>query len=116
MIAGTISFKVNGTSHQVAGAFKYSIQKYKNEMLAGHDSVHGKKSMPKVPFIEGEIRDRSNLDLQALYAVDNATVTLELANGKTIMLRGACFCGDSEPETEDAVVPVRFEGTSGAEV
>jgi len=77
--------------------------------------VHGYKGMPRVPFIEGEITDRGNLDLAAFQALTDATITLELANGKTVILRDAWYSADGDVGTEEANIQVRFEGLSAEE-
>lgn len=77
--------------------------------------MHGYKGMPRVPFIEGEITDRGNLDLAAFQALTDATITLELANGKTVILRDAWYSADGDVGTEEANIQVRFEGLSAEE-
>ena len=44
-------------------------------------------------LIEGEITDRSDLDLEKLLNLDGVTVTLELANGKVIQAARCLVCG-----------------------
>lgn len=114
--AGTLFFKVDGTQHDAKGNFTYNLGKPKREGLVGADTVHGYKEMPQVPFIEGEITDRSDLDLEKLLNLDGVTVTLELANGKVVLLRDAWFAGDGNVGTEEANIQVRFEGLGGEEV
>lgn len=115
-IAGTINVQVNGYVHAAVGAFNYNLGLPKAEMLVGHDGTHGYKELPQVAFIEGEIRDSSDLDVTALLSSADATITLQLANGKTILLRSAKQCSESTIGTEEANIPVRFEGMSAEEV
>jgi ethanolamine utilization protein EutA (predicted chaperonin) len=72
--------------------------------------------MPQVAFIEGEITDQSDLDVKGLLRTDDATMTLELANGKVIMLRNAWYAGEGNVQTEEANISVRFEGMSAEEI
>lgn len=113
--AGTIFFTVNGERHDAVGEFTYDIGEPKREALVGADVTHGYKETQKVAFIEGELRDKSDLDLAALFNVTDATVTLELANGKNIILRNAWYAGDGTVGTENANIACRFEGLSGEE-
>lgn len=113
--AGILTFKVSGTQHDAKGNFTYGLGGPKKEGIAGADRVHGFKETVQIPFIEGEITDRSELDLKALFDLEDETVTLELANGKTVLLRNAWFAGDRQASTEEAAIPVRFEGLSAEE-
>lgn len=114
--AGTLFFKVDGTQHDAKGSFTYNLGAPKRDAIVGADAIHGYKEVPQVPFIEGEITDRSDLDLSALLNLDGVTVTLELANGKVILLRDAWYAGEGNVETEESNIQVRFEGLGGEEV
>lgn len=114
--AGTIFFKVDGAQYDAKGAFTYDLGAPKRDPIVGHDKVHGYKELPKVPYIAGEITDRADLDVRKLHELDGVTVTLELANGKTIVLRDAWYAGDGTGSTEDANLQVRFEGLSAEEM
>ena len=114
--AGKLFFKVNGTQYRAKGEFTYNLGGDKHTMIAGVDSVHGYKSEVVVPFVEGKITDGDDLDVKALTQVKDATVTLELANGKVIALRGAVYAADANVSTSEGEVPVRFEGLSCEEV
>jgi len=113
---GTINIQVNGQVYDGIGSFSYNLGQPKREMLVGPDRVHGYKEMPQVPFIEGEIRDSSTLDMKKFLNTIDATVTMKHANGKTIMLRGAVFCSEGNGDTEDGKFAVRWEGLSAEEV
>jgi hypothetical protein len=114
--AGTIFFKVDSALYSAKGGFTYNFGVPKREAVVGSDTVHGYKEMPQVPFIEGEITDSSSLDVKALLGLDGVTVTLELANGKVILLRDAWYAGDGNIGTEEANIQVRFEGLGCEEV
>lgn len=83
--------------------------KGKREAIIGADGVHGYKETPQTPFIEGEITDRPDLKLADLTSIDNATVTLQLASGKTVVLSDAWYAGEGTGNTEEANIGVRFE-------
>jgi hypothetical protein len=114
--AGTIFFKVDGQQYDAKGNFSYNLGSEKREAIVGSDAVHGYKATPQAPYIEGEITDRAGLDLKALQALDDVTVTLDLANGKTIVLRNAWFAAEGKVQTEEGNAEVRFEGRSAEEI
>jgi hypothetical protein len=115
-VAGLITVKVDGEVQAAAGEFSYNLGIPLKETMAGTDGIHGFKETPQEAFIEGEIRDRAGLDLAALFRTKDASVSIELANGKMIMLRHAWFSGEGTASTGDAVVPVKFSGLSAEEV
>lgn len=113
---GIVYLKVNGERYDVKGNFSYNLGRPQRESIVGHDGVHGYKEIPQVPYIEGEITDRGDLDVVGLLETSEATITLELANGKVVVLRDAWFGGEGEIETEEGVIKVRFEGLSAEEI
>lgn len=115
-VGGIISLKVDGQVHLAKGNFTYNIGRPRKEGVVGHDAVHGYKELPQIPFIEGEITDSADLSLDSLTGISDATVTLELANGKTIVLRSAWFAAEGTFNTEEGNGTVRFEGLSAEEV
>lgn len=116
LIAGLLELKVNGEIQNAKGSFTYNLGKLKRDAIVGQDRVHGYKGLPQVPYVEGEITDRSDLNVESLLDTDDATVTLSLANGKVIVLKEAWYAADGDVGTEEANVQVRFEGISAEEV
>lgn len=115
-VGGIIELKVNGSIFSAKGNFTYNIGRPRKEAIVGADRVHGYKETPQVSFIEGEITDRTTLDLEALTKTDGATVYLRLANEKLIVLRQAWFAAEGTGNTEEGNIGVRFEGMSGEEI
>ncbi len=112
---GTLSLTVNGVRQDAKGNFSYNLGRPKREGIVGADGVHGYKESPQMPFVEGEITDRGDLDVSALVDTTEATVTLAVANGKTVVLRNAWFAGEGTVQTEEGNIAVRFEGLSASE-
>ena len=112
---GTIFFSVDGERFDAKGNFSYNLGAPKRDTIHGADGVHGYKETIQAAFIEGEITDRGDLSLDRLVRMTGVTVTLELANGKVIVLRDAWFAGDGTGTTEEGAIQVRFEGPSPAE-
>lgn len=115
-VGGLIALKIDGDLQKAKGAFTYNLGKPKRDAVLGADVVHGYKEAVQAPFIEGEITDKDTMDLEALLLTDGATITLELANGKVIMLREAWFAGEGTGNTEEGNIAVRFEGMSAEEI
>lgn len=115
-LAGTIYFKVDGQQHSAKGSWTYNLGKPKRTTITGPDRVHGYSEMPKAPFIDGVITDSADLDLAALQTLDAVTCTLELANGKTIILRDSWYVADGDVTTESQEIQARFEGLSAEEM
>lgn len=115
---GIIFLKMDGKQLQAKGNFTYSLGKPTREGIAGADGVHGYKETVSVPFIEGEITDSADISADEIAAVTDATVTLELANGKVITLREAWHCNPDgySGQTEEGNIKCRFEGITGEEV
>lgn len=114
--AGIIELKLNGEIQDAKGSFTYNLGEPRRESIPGADRMHGFKETPQPAFIEGVITDRSNLNLRALVRLENATVTLQLANGKLVSLKDAFFAGDGNVTTEEAEIEVRFEGSECKEI
>lgn len=115
---GIIELNIDGDIYQCKGAFTYGLGKPTREAIVGHDEVHGFKEIPTAPFIEGEITDSEDLQLDVLGAITNSTVTLRLANEKVIALRNA-WCTNPDglgASTEEGTIKVKFEGLHAEEV
>ncbi len=113
--AGKIYLKINGELYEAKGDFTYNLGKPSRAAIVGADGIHGYRETPQVAFIEGAVTDSPDLDLAALSTVDDATVTLELANGKTIVLGGAWFAGEGSVTVGEAEIAVRFESRREAQ-
>lgn len=113
---GIIQVQVGGVVYDAKGAWTYNLGKPKREAIIGSDGVHGYKETPQVAFIEGEITDRGSLNLKTLVTLTDTTVTLELANGKVIVLRSGWYAGEGTGNTEEGNIACRFEGMSADEV
>jgi hypothetical protein len=110
--AGRIFLKVDGAMFDAKGSFSYNLGEEKRDAIVGADRIHGYKVSIQVPFIEGAITDRADLSLSDLARQENVTVTLELENGKTIVLADAWFAGEAGVTTDEAEISVRWESAT----
>lgn len=115
-IAGIVTVKVDGSQLRVKSNVTYNLGFDKLEGIVGHDGVHGPKSTPQIPYIAFEMTDKADLSWKKLYGIRNATVTADLANGKTIVLRNSWNASDGEGNSEEANSSLRFEGTDAEEI
>jgi hypothetical protein len=115
-VGGVIFLKVGSTLYDAKGSFTYNLGKYKREAVLGQSKTLGYKEIPQIAFIEGSITDSEDLDLKQLVETKDLTITLELANGKTVSLRDAWFAADGNVTTEEGEIEVRFEGIDAEEV
>ena len=112
--AGVIFVKVDGVQYDAKGSYSYNLGLPKRDPITGSDGIHGFKETPQVPFIEGVITDRADIDLEKVVMADNVTVTLELNNGKVIVLANAWFAGEGGGSTDEAEITVRWESRTPA--
>lgn len=116
-IGGTIYVKRDGVLLETKGAFTYGLgNPERTTVMRSDGTAAGYTEEGKAPFIEGVVIDRADLDTRDLLELDGETITLELANGKTVALSGAYQIKTHEGKTDEGTFPVRFEGTSADEV
>lgn len=115
-IGGTIQITINGRVYSPKGNFTYRINSKKKEGMTGAVIVEGYIEKPLIPFLEGEITDNANLNLAELQNVEDATITLKLANGKTVVFEHAWYAADGDVGTEEGNIQVRFEARSAEEI
>jgi hypothetical protein len=115
-IGGVAFLKVDGYQYMLRGDLAVSFDAFERKGIAGQDGVHGYTETPRVPYLSAKITDTGGLSLQALARVTDATVTVELANGKIYLLRNAWAAEARELNTQDGSLEVRFEGLAGEEI
>jgi hypothetical protein len=115
-VAGIAFLKVDGEQYPLRGNFTVSPSPVERAGIAGQDRVHGYSELPRVPFIEGDVTLVPELSIEDVDAVTNATVTAELANGRSYVLREAWCKSALELNAADGLTRVRFEGTSCDEI
>lgn len=113
-LAGIATISVDGQNYMLAGDLTYSPGSVARESLVGQDRVHGFSEKPRAPFISGSFRDAGTLTLDDFNNMVNVTVTLELANGKTVVGRNMWTVEAQEVKTPEATFEVKFEGFSGS--
>lgn len=108
-LAGVAFVAIDGVTYQLAGAGTYQVSGSSREALNGQDGFHGFSEVPRPGVISWSFRDGNNVSVSALNEMSDATVTLELANGKIIIARNAVRIGEPlKVNSEDATGDVEF--------
>ena len=115
-LGGIISLQIDGEVYRVVGSWTRNLGVPMREPLVGSDGVHGRKETPRVPFIEGIIRDSGDLDVRDLQELDGVTASMSLPNGKLFVLYDAWYAGEGNITTEEGEITARFEGMSAEEI
>lgn len=114
-LAGTATVTADGVSYAVVGDFSYRVAKFTRETLKGMDGVHGFKETPQAGMIGVTLRDTGGLTVADLNDMTDVTVIAQLANGKVIVGRNMWTVDDQEVKSDDATVPVKWEGPDVSE-
>jgi len=109
-IAGVAFIKLDGNMYPLRGNLTVSPSPFERAMIAGQDYVHGYSELPRVPYIEMDISTLQGLSIETLGAMVNVTVTAELANMTTFVLREGCCRAAFEVNAREGQYRVRFEG------
>ena len=115
-IGGVLKISYDGTQIPAKGSFTVSPSSVEREGVAGQDYVHGYTEKPRVPFIKGELSTRAEVSLEDLLAITDATVTADLANGKSYVLTEAWTKGAFEINTSEGSFEVEFQGVTCEEI
>lgn len=108
--AGIAYIKVDGRQYDARGNWSVSPKLTTRTGIAGQDGVHGYQEVPRVPFIEGDISTTQTFAVEDLSGITDATVQVDLANGKSYVLRNAWQAGELDINTHEGSVKVKFEG------
>lgn len=111
-VGGIIQLATNGTRLSCVGSFEWNLGEPVKTAVVGHDRTHGYKELPQTPFLAGEIRVTSDLDVRAILATSDATITLVLPTSAVFVLRNAWYAGEGTVATEEGNMECRFEGLS----
>ena len=109
-MAGVAYVKVDGSQLPLRGNLTVSPTRYERTGVAGQDGVHGYAEKPRVPYIELDVSTITGVAVEDIDAMDDATVTAELADGRVFVLRNAWRAQTSEVNSKDGQFKVRFEG------
>jgi hypothetical protein len=112
-VAGTAFFQIDGVQYSLRGNMTCSLGDTERESVVGLDQFHGYKEMPRASWIECDLTDRPEIDMNTIESLVDVTVTVILFNGKTGVLRNAVQINKLELKVEDGLYTVKFEGPKG---
>lgn len=115
-IGGILSLRVDGNQYEARGNFQVTPGTVKRTGVAGQDGVHGFIEEPLVPQIKGDLSIGNQLSLEALEAITQSTVQVQLANGRAYVLSDAWVTAAFVIDAHDGKVEVTFEGISCSEL
>lgn len=115
-IGGIVNIKTNGDLLKVKASVTYNLGYPKRVPIIGGDGkVHGYKEEPQTAFIKGDFTITGSDDVKKIIETDEATITAELNNGKTIVLRNAWCVTEGEVETDEGKLSLEFNSTEKGE-
>lgn len=106
---GVRQMQINGEVVDVKGGVSYSLGGDKLESVMGVDRLHGQKVTRIPAYIEATLTDRSDLDLKKIQKLTDATVTVDLENGKTIKFGHAAYTAEGKVSAEEGEIEARFD-------
>ncbi len=109
-LAGIAYLSVDGQSYMLAGELSYQVSTVSRETLVGQDAVHGYSEKPVPGFVSGTLRDAGDLTVADFNAMNDVTVVVELANGKTVLGRNMWTVEAQEVKTVEGTFEVKWEG------
>jgi len=109
-IGGVLSLRVDGVTYEARGSFQVTPSRVKRTGVAGQDAVHGYIEEPVVPQIKGDVSIGNLLSFEELEAIDEATVQVDLANGRSYVLTQAWLTAGFVIDAHDGKSELTFEG------
>ncbi len=107
---GVKQLQINGVVYLCKGGVNYSLGGDKNESIMGVDRRHGIKVTRIPAYAEMTISDGGQgFDLRKLISITDATITIDLENGKTIKLGHADYCAEGKVAAEEGEIEAKFE-------
>lgn len=117
LIGGKFTIACDGVAYYASGVFKYGGGFDKREAVMHSAGFAGFKTSVVAPYISGELIDNDSLAISDIANMTSSTITLDLINGKQIVLRGAYSTNDNGLEVDtDGKITIKFEGQSLEEV
>lgn len=109
VVGGNIVVRMGGRALRLGGSCKVSIRPTEKSVVEGLGGPVGFKAQRKCSFVEIEVVDGSEEDIQALQDADNVDVQVELANGKAATLTEAVQVNAVEFDAGEGNATLRFE-------
>ena len=115
-LAGTAYFSINGKRRRLSGEFSWQPSTSTREALIGMDGFHGYKQKPAAGMIKAKLRDGSDVSVTDLGNMAGVTITVELANGKTVSGSNMFTTEQPTVEAEEGTIDLTWAGGSVTEI
>lgn len=112
-LAGITTASVNGQVISVT-EFSWSPGTVKRESMTSLSGVDGYSEMPRAPYIAGKFRDSQSNSVTAFNGMADATVVVQLANGKQIVGHNLWNTAETDVAGAEATFDFKFEGAAGS--
>jgi hypothetical protein len=112
-LAGITVASVNGITYPIT-EFSWSPGVVKRETMTSLSGVDGYAENPRAPYVAGKFRDGASVSVTSFNAMTNATVVIQLANGKQIVGHNLWNTAETDVAGADATFDFKFEGVSGS--
>ena len=112
-VSGIIRVKIDGEPQWVASDdVTYNIVGFMREdkTINSGQTVFMEKA--QTVMIEGEVQDRSDFDVEKFCSIDDATITLDLGNGKTYVFYNCFYCGETNLGQKEGNLKFKFASRS----
>lgn len=109
---GIAYLKLNGLQYQLAGELEVMPNTTENDWMANQDGTQIFTQKAVTPYMQMKIRDSGGLSVQALQAIQGATITAELINGKVYTLQQAAPWGEIKEDTVKGEITAKFGGVA----
>jgi hypothetical protein len=106
--AGLIWVAVNGKQIEAKAEITINPGLNKRNDIIGADGPHGYAEVAQMSSVEGKITDRMDLDTVAFRQITNATVTVQLNNGKTWVFDDAWYSADGNYTSGEGEIDFKF--------
>lgn len=108
---GVKQLLIDGVVYLAKDGCDYSLGGDKQEGMMGLDRFHGVKVQRIIAYLDVTISDGGpgQTDLRKLTSLTDATVMLDLLNGKTIKLGHAYYASEGKVTGAEGAIEARFE-------
>lgn len=106
---GVKQLMIDGEVMDVKGGVEYSLGPDKLETVMGVDRAHGVKVTRQMAYIAFTITDRQGLNVKALQALRDSSVTCDLELGKTLKFSHSYYSADGKITAAEGEIEARFE-------
>lgn len=110
-IGGIFFLKIDGRQYETSGEATINLGQNMRKAKLGTTRAVGFIEEPQTPKFDCTILLTSELSLQDITSIQEATIQLVAPNGATYVLRDAYFAGEGEYTTGEGEVSAVFEGT-----